>query len=93
MENHGVSVDDVDTWTANIHMPEYSYLKPGWLKARVSQSDIGHLKAFASDCIAVIDCLSLFIEIVMRGTALETVLQKHLDCFFGSQEDHGFNPH
>ena len=66
--DNGIELIELDTWTSNIQIPNYQFIKPGWIIDRFVYSDAANIKAFASDCIAMIDCISLFVQAVLVGT-------------------------
>ena len=79
--DNGVPIAGIDAWTSMISMPNYQLIKPNWIVDRFVYSDYAHIKAFASDCMAIIDCIALFIQVVLAGTAKYTLLVRYMECF------------
>ena len=79
--DNGIELTEWDTWTSEIQIPNYQFIKPDWIIDRFVDNDAAHIKAFASDCIAMIDCISLFVQAVLFGTPFYTRLLPYMKCF------------
>lgn len=74
----GVSLADLDKFSAEVKMPKSSRLGARFFQERIAGSRGSHLRAFASEVLNAIAVLGLFCDVVLRPTHK---LLPHVACF------------
>lgn len=75
----GISLKDVDEFCMKIATPScQSKLTKTFFRDRVVDKQASHLRAFASEMLSAIQCLGIFVDVVVRPVG---ILELHIACF------------